>query len=265
MARLLFKATLLVCFVSSLSALHIDRVIISANDNPLYVDFWPVVAQAWQEIVGVKPILAFIGSDDFPIDESYGDVFRFEPIEGVSTALYSQVIRLLLPALFEDNVFIMTDIDMIPLSRAFYIDSVADVPDDCFVVYRSAALPQYKQYAMCYNAAKGSTFKELFGVHSIEDIPRVVKKLAKEFNHAWSTDQQALYKYLRSWEHFSSRVVLLGHGVDVGRTTISRTHWSYDVQKLKNGGYIDAHMLRPYSRYKKQIDLLAHQLGLFGY
>jgi len=251
--------------VFSCSALKIDRVIISADTHQMYVDFWPVVAQAWEELVGVKPTLALIAPQDFYVDESYGDVFRFEPIEGVSTALYAQVIRLLLPIMFPDEVCIITDIDMIPLSRSFYVDSVADISDDAFVVYRSAALPQYKQYAMCYNAAKGSTFGEIFGIQSVEEIPEFIKKFAQEFNHAWSTDQQALYKYLRSWKDFDTRAILLGHGVYVNRTTISRTHWTYDVAKLKMGGYIDAHMLRPYKTYKKYIDLLAKQLGLSDY
>jgi len=253
----------LLFFSISLSAFKIDRVIISTDMNSMYKDFWPVVAEAWKKIVGIKPTLAFIAPKDAYIDESIGDVIRFEPIPGISTALQAQVIRLLLPLYFEDEVCLISDMDMLPLSKSFFIDNVVDAPDDSFVVYRSAAILRWNQYPMCYNAAKGKTYKEIFGLTGIDDITNCIKRLAQEFGHVWSTDQMALFQYLKRWPDFKTRCILLGHTVEVPDKTISRAQWHYDVQKLKRGGYIDAHMLRPYSKYKDHIDRLAGYLGLF--
>jgi len=249
---------LLFSFFSSFS-LKLDRVIVSTDANPMYMDFWPIVAQAWKEIVGIKPTLALIAPADVEIDESLGDVIRFEPIEGISTALQAQVIRLLLPILFKDEVCIISDIDMIPLSKSFYVNTIAEIPDDCFVVYKSSALPQYKQYAMCYNAAKGSVYGEIFGIDNLDDISDLIKFFAKQFNHAWSTDQQALYFYLNNWEDFETRCVKLGYGT---KKRVDRVRWGYDIEKLKEGYYVDAHMLRPYKKFKSHNDLLLVHLGL---
>jgi len=241
-------------------SLKIDRVIVSTDTNPMYMDFWPIVAEAWEKLVGIRPTLAFIAPADVEIDESLGDVIRFEPIEGVSTVLQAQVVRHFLPLYFKDEGCLISDIDMIPLSKSFFIDTVADIPDDCFVVYRSAVALQYKEYVMCYNAAKGSTFGEVFGIDDIADIPEMIKRLAEQFNHKWQTDQLALYYYLRSWEHFEDRCALLQHPVE---KRVDRINWKYDIEKLKSGYYIDSHMLRPYKRYKMHNDRLCGYLG-FG-
>ena len=83
-------------------ALIIDRAIVSSDSNPDYLDFWPIVAKAWNKL-GIRPTLALIADKSVQVDESLGDVIRFEPIKGVSNALYAQTIRLLLPILFEDR------------------------------------------------------------------------------------------------------------------------------------------------------------------
>ncbi|GIR20026.1 hypothetical protein CM15mP35_02870 [bacterium] len=40
--------------------MNIDKVILSSNDNPEYLDFWPIVSEAWINI-GVTPILFYTG------------------------------------------------------------------------------------------------------------------------------------------------------------------------------------------------------------
>src|ERR1700737_349362 len=102
MAPKIFLCFLFSC--SSLIAARIDRVILGCDANPMYIEFWPMVARTWKEIVGVKPTLALIAPSSMVIDESLGDVIRFEPIPGIPTSFQAQVIRLLLPAYFEDEV-----------------------------------------------------------------------------------------------------------------------------------------------------------------
>src|SRR3990172_6476994 len=84
--------------------LKITRVILSTDVNPDYYQFWPVVARAWREIIGIKPTLVFINGPNVEINKQLGDVIQFEPIEGISTSFQAQTIRLLIPALYPDDV-----------------------------------------------------------------------------------------------------------------------------------------------------------------
>jgi len=41
--------------------MRINRAIVSADSNPLYYEFWPIVAKAWRNI-GPEPTAAVIGN-----------------------------------------------------------------------------------------------------------------------------------------------------------------------------------------------------------
>lgn len=230
------------------------RVILACDSNPEYIHFWPVVAQAWQKIIGLRPTLALIAHEHIRVDESLGDVIRFAPIKGVSTVLYAQCIRLLLPAFFPNEVCIISDMDMIPLQKKYFIDSIQNIPNDHIAVYRSQSVLEFKQFPMCYVAAKGSLFQDIFNLDTIDDIPIIIKKWA-DLKRGWSTDQQILYSYLTTWNKFSSHCDLLN--IKVHR--IDRSNWHYNTKELARGAYTDCHCPRPYAKYKKSIDYIINQ------
>ena len=60
-----------------LYSMKIDRVILSSDTNPYYLDFWPIVAKAWVKM-GIKPTLALVGNEPVEIDESLGDIIRIK-------------------------------------------------------------------------------------------------------------------------------------------------------------------------------------------
>lgn len=257
MKFLLFCA--LMCTFNSFS-FKIDRVILGCDANPLYLEFWPVVAKTWTELVGIKPTLALIATADVYIDESLGDVIRFEPIPNIPTSFQAQVIRLLLPILFENEVCIISDMDMIPCQKDYFINSVKDIAAECFVIYKDGAFnsDEYKEYPMCYNAALGKTFKEIFKVDNADQIIQLMKEWYN-CDLGWTSDQQILYAALNLWDQKNTRLVKLGHDV---HPRIDRGHWMYNEQAVKNHYYIDSHMLRPYCRYSTHIDqLVALLLG----
>jgi len=252
----------LVClYYASTLSFKIDRVILATDTHLMYMDFWPLVARMWEEIVGVKPTLAFIAPAGVFIDESLGDVIRFEPIPGVPTSLHAQVIRLLLPAYFPDDFCIISDIDMIPLSKNYFIESVQDASCDSFVIFRDQADSYYtenKRYPMCYNAAKGSIFAEIFDIKNTSDISTIIQQwYALEWG--WHTDELILTQKTNQWNEKTGRLSKLGHPVT---NRIDRSYWSYDINVLHNHGYIDSHLLRPYNEYQKEIDTLVSHITI---
>ncbi len=237
-----------------LNALELKRVILSTNNNPDYIEFWPVVAPLW-EAMGFRPTLALIASEDCPIDTSIGDVIRFDPIPGVAESLQAQVVRLFLPSLFPDDGCLISDIDMIPVSRSYFIEGATRCLDDEFLVYRNLA-PGYEKggrYPMCYMAAKGRVFGSIFGISNYEQIAPLIQSWSA-VGHGWSTDEIMVYAYAKEWERNGGNVVCLDHGV-WGR--LDRGHWKLKNSKLKDldiSKYIDCHCPRPYSDYRPSID-----------
>jgi hypothetical protein len=254
--RIIYKIILIFCLGSSffdIFSLKIDRVILSSDLNPMYLDFWPIVAKVWHHVLGIKPTLALMAPANTLVDTSIGDVIRFDPIPGLPISAQAQVIRLLVPAFFEDDICLIADIDMIPLSKNYFTNTIADYPENAFIVFKDRAYDsKASQYPMCYNVARGSTFKEVFNIKQINDIPLMLREIV-EYGYGWCTDEIHLYKCLNNWSEKSSRLIKLGHGVEA---RIDRSKWNYNIDKIYKGEYVDAHMVRPYKQYMSQIDNL---------
>ena len=129
--------------------------------------------------VNIKIILL---SDSIPEDlmEYQKYLVLFSPIKNISTSFTSQYIRLLYPALltgYKDGIMI-TDIDMIPLNKKYYIENIVTIPDNKFVYYRGNKGNKYNQIIMCYNIAKADTWGAIFNIKSIDDIKTMsIKKI----------------------------------------------------------------------------------------
>lgn len=235
----------------SLNGLELQRVILATNKNPSYIEFWPIVAPIWESI-GLRPTLALIADEECSIDASLGDVIRFTPLADVKESLQAQVIRLFLPILFPDEGCLIADIDMIPISQSYFHEGSSPCSEDAFIVYRNMA-PGYERggkYPMCYIAAKGKIFSDVFGISSYEEIPKLIRNFSEK-GYKWSTDERMLYIYAKKWEKNGGNLICLNHTVG---PRLDRIRWNIDFNNLDISKYIDCHCPRPYSTYKNSID-----------
>jgi len=256
--RYLYALILFFSLISSsfLNALDLNRVILSTNNNPLYIEFWPVVAPLW-EAMGLRPTLAFVADETCSVDETLGDVIRFSPQKDVSEAMQAQAIRLFLPALFPDDGCLIADIDMLPISRSYFFSGAASCPDRSFLVYRDQAFEYWgMRYPMCYVAAKGKVFGSVFGISTKEDMTTRLREWAA-LDLGWNTDEIMLYQSIQSWGKNGGHLFCLGHGVGprLDRADWDRACTSHDVT-----GYIDCHCPRPYSAYRHSIDQIVETI-----
>lgn len=256
------RSLILFLCVGSTQCLKIDRVILSATVDERYIEYWPVVARAWHDLIGARATLALISERrDIPLDTTFGDILYIDPIPGLAVGLHARMIRLLLPAYFENDVCLFSDIDMIPINRSFFIDNIKDIADDCVVVYNNRAynqknsLDNFSRVPMSYVAAKGSVFQEIFKAFNVCDVVNLLKTWGKTANTA--SDEMTLMACLKNWPDFKKRCVLLNYRwnnfpgfqrlrpkrpVDVNDG--GKIDLEADKQLLKNGSYIDFHLHR---------------------
>ncbi|MBT4856177.1 MAG: hypothetical protein HOH13_05910 [Crocinitomicaceae bacterium] len=256
MKKGLFFILALALTCQNIQTAQINRVIFASDNNPTYLEFWPLVSKAWCRISNntVRPTLAFIGTRDEnnPIDETYGDVVYIDPVEGLNTGYQAQVIRVLIPALFPTDFCLLSDIDMFPLQLKYFTKPIRKIPDHKFIVYRNAAYgPNPNAFPMCYNAALGSTFKEIFQVESFDDM-RALMSHWHTLGMGWFTDERMLYECLTRWQRYSQDCVKLNH--NVGPRIDRGDNMKFNASHLRNQRYIDAHCSRPYKQYKHVID-----------
>ena len=86
--------------------MKIDTVILSSNDNPNYVQFWPIVSEAWS-LMGLEPILIYTGEKNLNLK---GNVIKFN-VKSLDSSFVAQNIRILYPSLLANRTCLVSDID----------------------------------------------------------------------------------------------------------------------------------------------------------
>jgi hypothetical protein len=245
--------------------------ILTATDlNPLYCDFIPIFVEAWNKLVPEADICIVMIANDIPERlRSYSNYIKLvSPIDGIHTGFQAQCIRLLYPRIIQRNEGVLiTDMDMIPLSRKYYVDSVANLPENAFVLYRDDCLPH--QIAMCYNIATPSIWKEVFGTN---DTAEELKAWYEGTGYdgipggpGWGTDQGILVHKFNNWN--GHKIILNDRMTDFHRldrlyhadffSSENRTNLA-SIIGMEH--YADFHCFRPYADYKEQNDFVVYSI-----
>jgi len=196
----------------------LERVLLACDLNTDYLDFWPSTRRAWQEIVGLQVSLLLVAEARAIPPELRGDpdVIQFEPVKGIHTAFQAQCLRLLYPATMKTKgAVLISDLDLYPLRHAYFHEPVRLLDERFFVVYRDARVSR-EEFDMVFNAALPSTWADVFGVSTLEDVRAELRRWADGLVYdgrrgweGWYTDQRTLYRKLLSWPSRTERLWVL--------------------------------------------------------
>lgn len=247
--------------------MKIGTVLVATDLNPLYVRFVPSFITAWKILVPEADICVVLIADRLPpFLGRFADHIRlFPPIPGVHSAFQAQCIRLLYPRLITRNEGVLiTDMDMLPMNRSYYVDSIASIPDDHFVVYRDVCLPH--EISMCYNVAHPSTWISMFGREDAVTLLRswntTVQYSGEHGGSGWNTDQVILVNSFNAWA--GPKTVLNDTITKFARLDRAYPQVFEDPSRLRDlirqGVFADYHCLRPYDAYKEQNDFIVECL-----
>ena len=174
--------------------------LVSSDLNKNYLSFFPIVHLLWNKVINI-PVKLILINDKIPdyLLKYKDDIILFKPIENMNTAFQAQCIRLLYPCLLNDNIVVISDIDILPISKKYFN---IDVKNN-FVVMRDAYQKQ-QMFGMCHNMAKSEIWTKVFNINSEEDIRIRLNewydndyKINKSNKH-WYTDQKQLFKYVKN-------------------------------------------------------------------
>jgi hypothetical protein len=243
--------------------MRLKYAVVSSDSNPEYLDFWPYVAASWQRI-GIEPVLVYIDSKGpDPNVAEYGRTEYLESIPEWSIIQQAQSIRFWAARLL-DAPFIISDMDMLPISRDYFESGASQIGESGIVSYSSDII-KYRwyrtnpQYPMCYLAGDPQSFVDLLDLNDT-DHKEFLRRLMR-MGIRFGTDQKFFYnqtlaksKYLikhleRGWieEKYASK-------------RLDKVNWpktGYNVEE-----YIDCHLPRPYSSNREICDELFKKLGI---
>jgi hypothetical protein len=247
--------------------MKVGTVLVATDTNPLYMDFIPIFIKAWKSLLPEADVCVVLVANEIPEQfKQYTDCIKlFPPIPGVHTAFQAQCIRLLYPReIARDEGVLITDMDMLPMNRRYYVDSIEAIPQDHFVVYRDVCLPS--EISMCYNVAHPSVWRSMFGV---DDISTILQGWYSGTGYdgihggtGWNTDQTILVTKFNNWT--GPKTILNDTITQFSRLDRVLPWQFHDTTTLRNriqsGQYADYHCLRPYHDYKEMNDFIVRCL-----
>ena len=246
--------------------MKIEKVIMSSDSNALYLNFWPIVSKLWKEKFRMEPILFYIDENqDIDISEEYGTVYKMKPIEGIPVYLQCLWVRYWSFILFPDNICMISDIDMLPISKYYFIKQLYSVQNDMYV-HLNPCVETYGTLPSCYHIGKGKTFKEILELHdNWEDSLKYLYSLNAgrdpggqlSGKDQWFADEKySSDKVYSFYKQNENRVLFIKRNGGQNGRRIDRSKWQYNLNLLKDNYYYDAHVIRPYELYKDEINNL---------
>lgn len=241
--------------------MKLNKCVVACDLNPNYLDYYNLVQDMWKLVVDIDTVLILVTELDVVPDQLKpwkSNIILFKPLLGIPTAFQAQCVRLLYPCLFkEDEVVIVSDMDIIPLSSSYFKDTIKNEDDNKFIVLRNV-IEEYKQYPICYCIASTTTWKSIFKIESMDDIYKTLKmwyiddyEISSPYSRGWAQDQLMLYEYsskyinLKTFRDDETNFSRLDRGDIVN---IMNTKDKV-IDDIKKGVYCDFHLPRPYSKY----------------
>jgi hypothetical protein len=262
--------------------MKIDRVLLVSSNNKVYYDFWNPLSKVYKEKFNIQPTLIWVGTEQEKIDcgisDEYGDIIVVNPNKNYHVPSQCYWATFWATQFFKDEVCFICGIDEVPLSGMFLKDIVNEYTEDDYVMLiADAYLPDHwtveaSSSPSGQHISKGSNFMKIYNFEESfeEEIEKVFKSGAHEayirrnpngywpviLEHPyWGIDEcyysQVLRSYrgdvkIQSLSHFG---LMRERRIDCMRDL----QVPYDLQKLQEGWYSQAHLCRPFDRHKDYI------------
>lgn len=255
-----------------------DRIILSSDHNPKFIEFWPLVAKGWRTFFGDVDIwLALVAKEgQFDLKElrKHGNVERYEPVVDCPTANQAKVARYHLAATWGDDSVVMTnDLDLLPLQHQ-YLDQFVRAPGQLFTLGAELYTgPEAGKFTAGYLTAESSVWRTLVNpfnspwisfVRSFVGMKMIDHKedISRDVYHE-SPDTFSDESLLRALLKLNPVPVVYaprGYNPYTVRA-LCRADWRFDPKKLANGTYVEAHLPRPLSANVERIQPLVDYLN----
>lgn len=228
--------------------MKIDYVIISSDDNKLYYDFYPIVSKQWNNL-GFEVFFIHITDRETDIEETeFGLIKKIKAVDGINSGFQAQNARIYSSVLLNNKNMLISDIDMLPLNRDYFIDKADKIEDDKILIYSGQPYGNVPYYPMCYILGNSKLIKNELDIEC--DYIKYIDLMKKYSKMDWNTDEKYFYDKMIN----SPNKVVFNRKFGLDSKRIDRGYWKYDIDLLKSNYYIDSHLLRPYEKYKNEIN-----------
>lgn len=253
---------------------NINQIILSANEDETYLEFWRPVSWAYKQMFPkVKMHLALLTDKDNESEfvnelREYGDVTVFKTIEGIPEFSQAKMIRFILASQQGSDVCYIDDIDLFPLVKSFITDKTEQRPKDHLLCVGGEVYNNNGCYPISQMTAEGYIWKKFINPNGLgykELMESYIKTPEYDFREnillktdfdkdSYFSDERLIRRLIN--ENPVDKIELERGYKDFMESTIDRYDWKIDIEKLNNHGYFNAHGIRPFKKHAKKYEPL---------
>jgi hypothetical protein len=256
-----------------MSKRKLDVTVVTATNLDLkYLDCVPFFIQFWLDSNrgsehSYTPLVILV-ADKVPQElEAFSKYLVLHPpVQGVPDVFISQFIRCLYSPLCRSDLVITSDVDMLPLSTRVFDSIIASrrVDLESFDVCRDVL--GEGQFAICYNIATPSTWKQVVGT---KDLSEIDQRISDGFRHSvsvnngyvpshggkgWFSDQEYLYSAVQAFKEGGGLVRKFSDS-ETSHSRLDRLFLPFPINWFALpwvyfGAFTDYHVHHPIRRYR---------------
>ena len=238
----------------------IDRVILSSDLNPQFLNFWPIAAQSWKKVFGLLPTLALVTRE--PIDllilerlEEFGPVYSYLSKSEAPLPNQAKMARWYLAGKLNNELVTIEDIDTMFLTNEYLLEKLSYFQDGTLLGIGNDVNQENSAYKGKFPASnltgRSETFSAFFGsnaTESFEEFLNRFKGMVKidnredPFSKPKNFSDESLIRALRAINK-DDLVKTIPRNVDIQNVWMDRSWWPDNGEIPENA--ILANLPRP--------------------
>ncbi len=239
------------------------KVLLSCDENPFYYDFWPHAKKMWMNHIGIEPKLIFINKEK-ETEDFVDDIMYVKEIPNIPVHLQAQMARIFYTQKFQDEICLVSDIDMFPISKKFFdIEKISNACDLESFFHLNPEVREFGQFPLCYYCGYGSLYAKIIKTDNWNKFLKDIIEMNFDTSlmgynlpphlrgkNLWFSDELFMFKGTQD-----NKIKIVTNDEFIGQRRIDReaiTRMGY--LSLIKSDVVDIHLPRPYKKYEKFID-----------
>lgn len=129
--------------------MRIQKAIFSVTEPAHYSSYWNIQSKLYKLGLGIEPICLLYGKKaNTDMSEEYGKVIEMDILPDIPWVIQMTLSKFYWPTKEPETVWIVGDMDLLPLQKNHFIDKIAPFPDDHYLHLNNAgiSLPRCGNY-----------------------------------------------------------------------------------------------------------------------
>jgi hypothetical protein len=224
--------------------LIIEKLIVSSDISPRFINFWPIVASSWKKIFGLSPTLALVTNR--PLSDGlrdhllfFGEVEILSAVADIPIENQAKLARWFTACKYSNQIVSIEDIDTIFLSPKYLVEKLSYFEHDKLLGIGSDLMGYLqdkevlKKFPASNLTGKSDLFSDLFGYKAGMSFENFLNqfngiyefdKLEDPYNSHENFSDESLIRALRKRNDFT-KIKLIPRDLDIKTKWLDRSWW----------------------------------------